>query len=85
MTVNVPINEGDTIILYSDCLVENRNQQGDFLGMDRVIEKVNACSPEATADELIQAFTQMLYDFSEVDSLKDDLTIIVLKKENIVS
>ncbi len=70
------LNQGDTIILVSDGVVEAFNINGDMLGFQRleqIIKNIVATSAEEMLDQLKQA----IFDFTGEAEHKDDITIIV--------
>jgi sigma-B regulation protein RsbU (phosphoserine phosphatase) len=68
--------KGDTLLLYSDGLVELRNDAGEEFGWDRIagVLRLGGPAPEI-ADNLLRA----IEDFHDLDRLDDDLSLIVLQ------
>ena len=69
---------GDTIVLYTDGIIEATNSQKDEFGFDRLrctVEKHAQESPNLIQKALIQA----LYDFCDGHSLNDDYTALIIK------
>ena len=75
-----PVQSGDSLLLYTDCLVESRNTAGEQYGVKRIQEVYTGISPGKTAEEQLNAITADLYRFTGMSGLKDDLTAIVLKR-----
>ena len=78
----VPIKQGDILVLYSDGLVETRDEDGGIRGEDDfhsnvkpVLEKENSC--KVIANSVME--TILADDHS--DFPEDDMTIVVLKKK----
>lgn len=73
------LQEGDTLVLYTDGIIEALNTQGnEEFGYDRLAEIV--CQSDGLpANELIQKLRQALNDFTEGNILADDVTLIVCK------
>jgi sigma-B regulation protein RsbU (phosphoserine phosphatase) len=69
--------EGDTLLLYSDGLVELSNDVGEEFGGDRVADVLRrgGQAPEI-ADNLLRA----IEDFHDLERLDDDLSLIVLQR-----
>jgi serine phosphatase RsbU (regulator of sigma subunit) len=68
--------EGDTLLLYSDGLVELRNDTEEEFGQDRAADVLRrgGSAPEI-ADNLLRA----IEDFHDLECLDDDLSLIVLQ------
>ena len=85
-STDVPISQGDILVLYSDGLVETRNEDGEIRGEDdfhsivqSVLEKEDSC--KEIANTVMEAVLKDDYsDFPE-----DDLTIVVLKRGSFYS
>ncbi len=76
---NIQLQEGDTLLLYTDGIIEALNPQGtEQFGYDRLAELMqqNDGSP---ANELIQKIRQALNDFTQTTMLADDITLIACK------
>jgi sigma-B regulation protein RsbU (phosphoserine phosphatase) len=70
------LSGGDTLLVYSDGLVEQRNDAGEFFGERCVIDVLRRGGPPAAiADNLVQAAE----DHHDLDRLDDDLGFIVLR------
>jgi len=79
----VPIKKGDILVLYSDGLVETRDEDGEIRGEDDfhsnlkpVLKKEDSC--ENIANSVME--TILAEDYS--DFPEDDMTIVVLKRGN---
>jgi sigma-B regulation protein RsbU (phosphoserine phosphatase) len=74
---NLQLEEGDTLLLYTDGIVEALNPQGnEQFGYDRLAEIVHQ-NETLPANELTQKIRQALYDFTQTNMLADDITLIV--------
>ena len=77
-TVSLKVQTGDFIVLYTDCLIESRNINGDDFRLERlknVLDNSNAKNPKEMIAEILSQFNQ----FTKGVPLRDDLTIIVLQ------
>jgi sigma-B regulation protein RsbU (phosphoserine phosphatase) len=69
--------KGDTLLLYSDGLVELRNDVGEEFGVDRVADVLRRGGPApGICDNLLRA----IEDFHDLERLDDDLSLIVLQR-----
>ncbi len=71
---------GDTLIAYSDCLIESRNAQNQQLTIEGLTKILSDSPPELTARGLIDYLVEKFYHFVGGDSLDDDLTVIVARR-----
>jgi len=77
-SVDTPIEKGDRIILYSDCITESRNPDGEFFGNERFKELIKE-KHELAASDFIASVVERLKDWTGLeDSFEDDLTLVVI-------
>ncbi len=73
------MEEGDTLLLYTDGITEGRNPFGVDYGQDRLLESLSHCgdgSAESRLSLLLRDFTK----FTGGVQQPDDITLIVLKR-----
>lgn len=78
-TLGFTMKRGDTLMLYSDCLLESKNGESEEFGMKRLVQSFR----EAGKDDLRRIITRVKGDlraFTGTDKLSDDLTIVILKR-----
>jgi sigma-B regulation protein RsbU (phosphoserine phosphatase) len=76
---NIQLQEGDTLLLYTDGVIEALNPQGnEQFGYDRLAEIVHQ-SDGIPANELTQRIRQAISDFTQGNLDADDITMIVCK------
>ena len=76
----VPLTPGDTVVLYTDGIVEAMNEAGEMYGFDqfmKVIEQNCDLDADAFLRKLMSDVTHFVGDAEQ----HDDLTIVVLKVE----
>jgi serine phosphatase RsbU (regulator of sigma subunit) len=66
------LRPGDRVLLYSDGAVEERNPQGEFLGLDRLVRAIAGAADHA--GDVAAAF-EAIRAFAGTVSLDDDVTI----------
>ncbi|MFJ8631398.1 PP2C family protein-serine/threonine phosphatase [Streptomyces sp. NPDC093568] len=66
---------GDRLLLYTDGVVEARDDRGEFFPLPEVMEAVDAATPGQFLDELHQRLIGHTRDF-----LKDDVALIVIDR-----
>ena len=70
------LTQGDTLLLFSDGLVELSNDVGEEFGQDRVADVLRrGGSPPEIANKLLRA----IEDFHDLERIDDDLSLIVLQ------
>ncbi len=74
------INNGDFLVLYSDGLTESFNQNSEQFQLERVVKLLQVASNNVSAKELLNVIVASLFDFVKEKPLKDDVTIIILKR-----
>jgi len=77
--ISFPIEKGDSMLLYSDCLIEATGPDYKSFGMQNLLESYGN-APDGSAKEILDHITSDLYDYTGSEPLNDDLTIIVIKK-----
>ena len=76
---SIQLMEGDSLVLYTDGIIEALNPQGnEQFGYDRLLEVVHQ-NEASSANELNQSIRRTLNDFTQGKVLEDDVTIIVCK------
>jgi len=73
------IEKGDSLVIYTDCLTESLSPSGEEFGEKGVI-KVLSCSEGIDAASILKNLLEDFQKFTSEKYLKDDLSIIVLKK-----
>jgi serine phosphatase RsbU (regulator of sigma subunit) len=68
---------GDTLLLFSDGLVELCNEVGEEFGVDRVADVLRGGGP---APEISRNLLRAIEDFHDLERLDDDLSLIVLQR-----
>jgi len=70
---------GDVLFLYSDCIIEAKNKDGNEYGMDGLSHSFST-APGGTADEILHHIYNDFMKFIDGDLLDDDFTVIIIKK-----
>ena len=68
---------GDTVVFYTDGIVEAMNDQEEIFGFDRLLEVVRGAR-SMTADSLLKEIMDRVNEFAGGAPQHDDLTVIVL-------
>ena len=73
------MHPGDTLIIFTDGVVEAENTAGEELGDEALAETVRGL-PTASADELFEALLTQTFRHMEGGGFKDDVTLVVIKR-----
>jgi len=74
------LERGDTVILYTDGIVEAMNDREEIFGFDRLLELVQG-EREISADALLKKILYKVNEFAGGAAQHDDLTVIVISVE----
>ena len=69
---------GDVCVLFSDGLIDARNQQGDGFGRER-IEQIVQAKHKGSTEEIVDAIFSAVTEHSQGVATFDDQTVVVLK------
>ncbi len=72
------LEEGDTLFLYTDGLIENTNPHEEFWG-ERTLKHYLSARSQYSASQLVDDLVQEAYRFYNSQPLEDDLTMVALK------
>ncbi len=76
----IPFEQGDRILLYTDCLVERANAEGEQFGETRLVDTLKKFFFE-DLDALIDKTLETFFAFAGGAENKDDLTIAAMEIE----
>ena len=73
---------GDTLVMYTDGLTEAMNEQREIFGEERLWSVIEA-NGDKDAQAMMEAILGAVEDFVKEVARSDDLTLIVLKREDL--
>ena len=79
-TQEAKLEVGDVLISYTDGIVEAQNRSGELYGTARLAEALKAASRLGSSKEMVEAILLHFHQFIDGRILKDDVTLIVLKR-----
>lgn len=79
-SVNIKLNQGDGVVLYTDGITEAENNQGQLYGLERLCEVVQK-HWHLTATEIRQAVIKDVRSHIGKHKVYDDITLVVLKQK----
>lgn len=71
---------GDVLVLCTDGIAEAQNMTSKFYGTEGIQRVLRDLRPEASAHDIMETICEDLKNFTGGRSIKDDLTLIVLKR-----
>lgn len=74
------VEKGDSVLLYSDCLLDGCDMEGSCYGMEHLMEAFREVSPEWSAEQVLDFIITRFFSYCGSRDLIDDLTVILLKR-----
>ena len=74
------LQSGDTVIFYTDGIIEAENEAEEMYGTERLIKLVSGMDVAASAEDVIQAILRDVSSFVGNAEQYDDMTIVVVKR-----
>ena len=70
--------EGDRIFIYTDCLIESVNAEGDVIDLLQIADRLRL-KPGTTPQTVVQGMLEYRREFAGSDRLPDDLTMVCIE------
>jgi sigma-B regulation protein RsbU (phosphoserine phosphatase) len=78
------LREGDMLLLYSDAMIESRSEDGSELGVQGLIDALNAIALSSIAQHDPKALlTAVLQRVSRGNALNDDATLLLMRRNDV--
>jgi phosphoserine phosphatase RsbU/P len=77
--VNVPLNSGDCLVLYTDGITEAQDQNAVEYGIEKVISAIQVSARESSSD-VIRRLTDDFRIFIGDQPQHDDVTLIAIRR-----
>ena len=78
--IEIPLEVGDMIVLYSDGITEAKNKAGELFGVERIKTSFREYVEQYDASGVNYHISKDLADFVGDESQLDDITLIVLQR-----
>jgi len=78
----VKLKAGETLIVYTDGLFENANQNGDQFGQDK-FQQLLLQHHHEDMNTLINTLFEAVYEFCQPEPLEDDETLLIIRRKNL--
>jgi phosphoserine phosphatase RsbU/P len=75
---SISLDEGSTLLLYTDGLTDCRNPEGEFFGIERVRQSLLTLS-DFSAQGICDQMWQGLENFKDTAQQDDDVTLVIIK------
>ena len=79
--IDFTMAEDDILVFYTDGISESRNKAGEMFGKER-IKKIIKENYAKDAQSIMEALIDSFYTFTEGVKRDDDITVVVMKREN---
>jgi serine phosphatase RsbU (regulator of sigma subunit) len=76
----IAFEQGDSVILYSDGIIEAKNIQGEMFGLPRLKAAVEQFANFSTPEELFTRISQEFGRFVGEEIQADDITLLTIQK-----
>ena len=77
----IAMDQGDTLLLMSDGLMELFNEERELLGIERIKRTFEECA-ESSASNIMSQVTKLIDQWAGSKDHEDDITVMVLKAKN---
>jgi len=75
------LQPGDLLILYTDGLTEAQNRSMEQFGLERLCQVISGTPDNLSSGKIVERIIDALADFLDERLLKDDVTLLLLKRE----
>ena len=75
----ISIEEGDALLLYTDCIIETENADGEQFGRPRLLKLFTSVMADKHGQDVIDTLEGELRSFSAAESFNDDFTCLILE------
>lgn len=78
--LEISLEIGDGVVLYTDGITEAHNVQGDMYGIERLCDIVSKMWPTSNSTDIQQAVVNDMRSYIGEQQLIDDITLVILKR-----
>jgi serine phosphatase RsbU (regulator of sigma subunit) len=78
---SLQLGDGDTLLVYSDGIIESLNKAGEEFGYARLEKRLRE-APADSADSILFSLLGAVQDFAGTRPLVDDMTVAVVRRAN---
>ena len=77
-SVSLKLGRGDCLFMFTDCLIEAKDEQGDTYDEARIMESMKN-APDGSARDVLDHIMKDFYSFHGTAQFKDDLTALCIR------
>jgi phosphoserine phosphatase RsbU/P len=77
---DISLELGDTIIVFSDGIIEAKNVNGELFGIDRLVAACEKYCYQENIEDIFKSVSKEFSDYVEEQPQLDDITLIVMRK-----
>lgn len=77
--IDFAMERNDTILMFTDCLIESTNNAGEEFGIERLMEAFST-APAPSVNDLVRTLADSLHNFTGAQHFRDDLTIVAIRR-----
>lgn len=78
----VRLESEDTLLIFSDGIIESQNERGEEFGYERLQAQL-ASAQSASADAILFSVLGAVQDFAAIRPLTDDMTLAVIRRDKV--
>jgi two-component system sensor histidine kinase ChiS len=78
--IQISLNTGDLVVLYTDGLTEAQNAAGEYYGIDRLCETIKTHVAE-TVEDIRQAIIEDVQQYVGHIKMVDDITLLIFRQQ----
>lgn len=78
----VRLESEDTLLIFSDGIIESQNERGEEFGYERLQAQL-ASAQSASADAILFSVLGAVQDFAAIRPLTDDMTLAVVRRDKV--
>jgi serine phosphatase RsbU (regulator of sigma subunit) len=78
--IDLPLDTGDIIVLYTDGITEAKNMKGEMFGLERLKNSIALYAGQSDAEGLVQSIAKEFSGFVEEHLQEDDVTLIAVRR-----
>lgn len=73
------IEQGDALLVYTDCIIETENDSGEQYGKSRLIDRFSQAIQNSRGQKVIDDIEADVREFNANETLDDDFTVMLLE------
>jgi serine phosphatase RsbU (regulator of sigma subunit)/CheY-like chemotaxis protein len=75
------VEKGDTLLIFSDCLIEAGPQRGEPFGAERLVKLFAEAGKKQLSQDILDHIITAFYNYTKSPVLPDDITVIIARRK----